>query len=199
MIGSIDYLFCWIPWFIRWVLSWLPKRVRLGVHEKGVKIRGHRVFELGPGTAWFNARWSEIFVENVKRKTLALPDQPLTTKDGKTIRVAGVLIYYVTNIKTWLVENETAEEAVQVKATRVLCDFVRSRDLTEIHTYLPDRRADSILTKTAQSELGQKFGVRIEELGFNGFAESEVKDLCHSGSIETAGTEISVEHHDEED
>lgn len=49
MLG-LETLFCWVPWIIKWTLSWLPKRGRIGTHERGVKIRGDETFELSPGT-----------------------------------------------------------------------------------------------------------------------------------------------------
>lgn len=198
MLG-LETLFCWVPWLLRWVLSWFPTRLRLGAHEEGVKIRGAEVFALGPGTVWYFGRWSEVFVDNVKRKVKWLPDKPLTTRDGKRVRVGGVIIYYITNIKTWLVENELPDEGLQADATRVLRNFITSKDFSEIQEYLPGRRTDDELTRMAQDELGQAFGVRIQLLSFDTFAEAEVKDIYISSPFEDdTNKRPSVERFDEE-
>lgn len=180
MLG-LENLFCWVPWIIRWCLSWLVTRGRIQTHERGVKICGNKIRELEPGTYWYFHRWSECFIDNIKRKVIELDDQLLTTKDGKRVRVGGVLIYHITNIVTWLVENEHAEEGLVVDAARVLRDLVVASTFADLQEPTARLRKDDEMTKRAQADLGSDFGVRIRHLGLTIFAESDALALHHSG------------------
>lgn len=193
MLG-LETLFCWVPWLVRWVLSWCPKRVRLGVHEKAVKIRGKQVIPLEPGTSWFNARWSMVKRVVVSRRVIDLDDQCLTTKDGRDVRVGGVVVYRVVNPETFLVDNEDAEHGVMTEAARVLRDFVRDHTFEEIQNHAPNGRNDDRLTRSGQALLGAAFGVRVEVLGFTNFVATKVRSLHHSGYVfgSSTGTDATA-------
>ena len=182
---GLETLFCWVPWIIKWFLSWLPTRARLYVHEGGVKITGAKVMILQHGTFWFFRRWSECYVDNIKRKVIDLPKQVLTTKDGKRVRVGGVLIYHIRAIDTWIIENEDPERGVQIEAERVIREWVKHHDFKEVQEYDPQKREEDDLTKAGQEQLGSFFGIWVRQLGFKDFAETDAKDLYHSGEIHT--------------
>ena len=198
MLG-LENLFAWIPELIGWCCSWLPRRGRLYVHEGGVKLTGAKVKVLEHGTFWFFPRWSECYVDNIKRKVVDLPKQVLTTKDGKRVRVGGVLVYHIRDIAKWIVENEDPANGVLIEAERVVREWVRHHDFDEVQNYDPKKREDDDLTKLAQDELGSDFGVWVRDLGFKDFAETDAKDLYHSGELITgqsaaiAVTEEAVE------
>lgn len=178
---GLEPLFSWLPELLRWLLSWLPHAHRLPVHEGGVKISGKRVREIKPGWYVWLPRFTEIFTDNVKRKVVELPEQLLTTGDGKRVRAGGIMAYHITNVTTWLVENENPEHGVQAEAARVLREWVKSETFKAVQDFKPEKRGDDDLTRLAQSQLGTDFGVRIRQLGLASFAESEAIDLHHSG------------------
>lgn len=182
MLG-LENLFSWIPLLVTWCVSWLPTRERMPAHGRGVLISGPKVTAIEPGTYWYWPRWAEALTDNVKRKVQDLPKQTLTTNDGKRVRLGGVLVYHITNIETWLVENENAEHGVQVDAKRVLRDFVRTHSFEEIQDYKPTTRGADDLTRDAQAELGSDFGIRIRSLGLAEFCETDATDLYHSGAL----------------
>lgn len=196
MLG-LENLFAWFPWLIQWILSWLPKRGRLHYHEGGVKITGEKVKVLKFGTYWFNARWSEIYTDNIRRKVIELTKQVLTTKGGKRVRLGGVFIYHITNIKTWLVDNEDPAQGVQVEAERVLREWVKSRSFEDVQDYDPQKREDDDLSRTAQEKIGQYFGVWVRMLGIKDFAETNAMDLYHGGEVTTKRLDSVVEQIEE--
>lgn len=184
MLG-LENLFCWVPWLITWCLSWLITRGRLYVHEGGVKITGGKIKILKHGTFWFFHRWSECYIDNIKRKVIDLPKQVLTTKDGKRVRVGGVFVYHIRDIAKWIVENEDPASGVLIEAERVVREWVRHHDFDEVQEYNPKKREEDDLTKLAQDELGADFGVWVRDLGFKDFALTDAKDLYHSGELIT--------------
>jgi len=178
---GLEPLFSWIPALLLWLLSWMPHAARCPVHEGGVKISGAKVRTIGPGWYWWVPRFTEVFTDNVKRKVIDLPEQLLTTKDDCRVRAGGILIYHISNIERWLVENESPEHGVQVQAARVLREWVKARDFGDVQAFNPDKRKEDELTRLAQSEVGQDFGVRIDQLALASFAETDATDLHHSG------------------
>ncbi len=183
---GLEPLFSWLPELLSWMLSWLPHGARLPVHEGGVKISGTRVREVKHGgfsRSWYFwvPRFSEIFTDNVKRKVIELREQLLTTSDGKRVRAGGIMAYHITNVVTWIVENEDPEHGVQAEAARVLREWVKVQTFDEVQAFKPSRRDYDDLTRMAQSELGTAFGVRIRQLGLASFAETAATDMHHSG------------------
>lgn len=181
MLG-LENLFAWVPQLVAWMVSWLPSRGRLHVHEGGVKIRGAKVFEIKHGTYWWWPRWAEIYTDNIKRKVTSLPEQTLTTQDGHRVRIGGVLIYRIKKIIPWLIENEDPTHSVQTDAARILRDWVRSKTFAHIQAFQPKTREGDELTKVAQSELGREFGIWVSFLGFTDFAKTRAVDIYHSGT-----------------
>lgn len=185
---GFEPLFSWIPELLLWMLSWLPHGARLPLHEGGVKISGVRVSEIKRGKvlrSWYFwvPRFSQIFTDNVKRKVVELPEQLLTTGDGKRVRAGGIMAYHISNVVTWLVENEDPEHGVQAEAARVLREWVKCRTFAEVQEFKPEKRGEDGLTRMAQADLGTDFGVRIRQLGLASFAESAATDLHHSGLV----------------
>ena len=97
-------------------------------------------------------------------------------------RVGISFAFTITNIKTWLIDNEEAENGVLVDVQRVVLKFVRTHTFAEIQEH--DEEA---LTKLAQKELGRYFGVQVKQLGITTFVETVCRDLNHSG-ISMPGT-----------
>lgn len=166
---------------VHWTLNWLPHIDRLHVHEGGVAISGRKVRKLKHGTYLWIPNLTEVFTDNVKRKSRALENQTLTTSDEKTVRVGGVLEFSVENIVTWLVENEDPEQSLLVQAGRVLRQWIEQNDFARIHEFNPEKRRDDELTRLAQTELGTSFGVRVRLLGISDFAMTTARDFSITG------------------
>ena len=183
---GLEPLFSWIPELLGWLLSWLPHAGRLPVHEGGVKISGERVRELTHGgrlRSWYFwvPRFSDIYLDNIKRKVVELPEQLLTTSDEIRVRAGGIMVYHIANVITWLVENEDPEHGVQADASRVLREWVKSKTFAEVQAFKPEKRGEDDLTRMAQAQLGTDFGVRVRQIALASFAKSDATDLHHSG------------------
>lgn len=185
---GLETLFHLVYEFFHWLVSWLfPKQGMIDKTERGVLIRGNYVKVLLPGPYWHWVRWSDVYVDNIVRKVREMTDQALTTEDGKTVRAGGVIEFEITDIESWIVNNEDPEQGLMVAAQRVLRDFVRSSTFDEIQGFEPedideDDEADDPLTARAREELNGDFGVHVIQLGLTVFAESTARDFNHTGS-----------------
>lgn len=176
---GLETLFHLVYELVHWIISWcVPDYGMIEAQERGVKVTGAKVTELEPGGYWMHAARTTVYKDNVRRKVREPSDVVATTKDGCTVRVGISLAFVISNIKTWLMDNEDAEQGLLVDVQRVVLKFIRTHDFAEIQDH--DEEA---LTKLAQKELGRYFGVQVKGLGITTFAETELRDLNHSGDI----------------
>lgn len=200
MIAGVEQVFHLVYEVFHWAVDWCSFNYgRIHPHEGGVKVAGDNPpVELKPGHYWYHDRLHKVYVDNVKRKVRDLPVLTITTKDGFSARIQGVIIFHITNIVTWLIENEEPDDALLTDATRVFTSWARTQTFDELCAWNPDRRKEDDLTRLAQAEMGQDFGVRVRHLGIiNGPVETTARDLHVSG--EGAGVIDSGEDEDVEE
>lgn len=182
---GLETLFHLVYELVHWIVSWcVPEYGVIEAQEMGVKVTGVRVKELKPGGYWQHRQRTTVYKANVKRVVREPADVNATTKGedaetaGVPVRVGISLAFVITNIKTWLIDNEDAEQGLLIDAQRVALKFVRTHTFDEIQDHDEDE-----FTKLAQKELGRYFGVQIRQLGITTFVETECKDLNHSGTL----------------
>jgi len=174
---GLETLFHLVYELVHWIVSWLiPQYGVIEAQEMGVKVTGARVKELPPGGYWQHRQRTTVYKANVKRAVREPSDVIATTKDGMAVRVGISFAFTINNIKTWLIDNEDAEDGVLVDVQRVVLKFVRQHTFEEIQNHDEDQ-----FTKLAQKELGRYFGVQVKQLGITTFVETECRDLNHSG------------------
>ena len=174
---GLETLFHLVYELVHWIISWcVPDYGIVEAQEMGVKVTGKRVKELEPGGYWHHAARTTVYKANVKRVVREPSDVIATTQDGTPVRVGISVAYIITNVKTWLIDNEDAEEGLLVDVQRVVLKFVRGHTFDQIQDHDEDQ-----FTKLAQKELGRYFGVQVKQLGITTFVETECRDLNHSG------------------
>ena len=105
--------FAWISDFVNLFISFFPHLIIVKKIESGVKfVRGKHVKILKPGLRWYWPLVTEQEVVVVVRQVTNLAPQTLMTKDGKTVIASAVVVYRVSNIEAFLVENHDADEAI---------------------------------------------------------------------------------------
>lgn len=179
---GLETLFHLVYELVHWIVSWsVPQYGVIEAQEEGVKVTGAKVSELKPGGYWQHRQRTTVYKANVKRVVREPADVIATTKDEMSVRVGISLAFRISNIKTWLIENEDSEQGLLIDAQRVILGYVRK------HTFAQIQDHDEVqLTKLAQKELGRYFGVQVTQLGITTFVETECKDLNHSGSLDGA-------------
>lgn len=176
---GLGTLFQLIYELVHWCVQWCVPAVCMIEHtDRAVKVTAGKVEELGPGYHWWHRRASKVYFTNVMRQTSALDDQLLTTKDGKTVRVGGMLVYQIVDITKYLVENEDADDGAEEMAAHALREVVIGSTFAEMQE--PRTRKRDELTKSAQEMLSE-FGLRVHYLRLTTFAETTARDLNHTG------------------
>lgn len=179
---GLEQLFCWVPWLVRWTMGWVPHLGRVHRFQRGVKVSGSRVKVLSGWYFWL-PHFSDVYTENVVRKVVVLPEQLLTTSDGHRVRVGGLLVYTITDIVIWLIENEDADHGLLNEAARVLRDWVRTRTFQDIVE--ADSSDMDELTMMCTDAVELDFGVDVRSLGFTNFAKTSSLNLHLMGAVRT--------------
>jgi regulator of protease activity HflC (stomatin/prohibitin superfamily) len=151
---------------------------RLGICRTthgGVKFRrGSVISEIRPGLFWWWPLVTEVEVIATARQTLNLPAQRLTTKDGVSVVVAGVVVYTIRNVVQALTANWDHDATIGDISLAALARHIaehRFRDLLEAQA---GDGASSHLTKLCHADLSRPYGVNVERFFISDFARARV-------------------------
>lgn len=138
-------------WFIPWVI--------IDAYEMGVVLRlgkFNRVINPGLRIIWpFGIE--SVKYETVVRQTAYLDVQSLTTKDGKTVSVAGIITFTITDIKKFLLDIDDGENDMSNMVYGIIADCVEDTNWREIKTQVFNCRVFG----HAQKECNEYCGVNI--------------------------------------
>lgn len=134
-------------------------------YDRGVKLRfGKAVCDktgkvkiLEPGPHW---KWP--FIDNinshmVKITTMDLSEQTVTTKDGQSIVVRGILKYEVNDVATLLLEVDSATAALKDMSMGILRNILINKNWSECNTPELGRQ----ITEKIRNE-AKKWGIKVE-------------------------------------
>ena len=170
--------FSWLSQLIETFYRFIPHIVIIRATHAGVKwIRGSKIKAMPPGLHWYWPLTTELEVLVTARQTLAIPDQVLTTKDGKKITVKTLVVYKIRDIiqaigKANWDTDATVNDLTQSAVMRV----VATHTLGEILGGIADESITATLTKEVRKELRQ-YGVYIVRAKLVNFAETKVFKL----------------------
>lgn len=180
----MDAAFAWLSELVNWVGKFFPRLKIIRITHMGVAfVHGSRVKILTPGLIWWWPLVTEITVIPVVRQLSHLAPQTLCTKDGKTVVCGGIIIYTVTDIEQYLVNNEDAPEAIGEVSLAVIREVVVTHTFSEIQE---GRKAlDAILTVEASAAL-KDFGVTVLHMRLSDFAPAFALSLISNSWTEPA-------------
>ncbi len=114
--------FAWLNQLIETFYRFIPRILIVRATHGGVKwIRGKKIKPLGPGLHLYWPITTDVEVIVVARQTLAIPDQVLTTRDGRKVVVKTLVVYKIRDVVqavgkvNWDVDttiNDLAQSAV---------------------------------------------------------------------------------------
>lgn len=148
-------------------------------YEGAVVLRAgniHRVRYAGMYWKW--PLVEHIDSHYIKDDTILFPTQTLTTLDGKTVTVSGMVLYHVEDILPFLTELNQPLQAISDIGISIIADNIISNDLSYANS-------EEIIQKIGEdiSEECKKWGITIEYFKFTGVASS--RSLNISKQIES--------------
>lgn len=164
----------WIGELVQWFsqffprLTWVPP-----THGAITFTRGKKVRVYGPGLAgrwWWPMWWpfwTEMHTYPVVRQTHDMASQTLTTVDGETITVAGVIVYRIDDLEKALTSQWDLEDTIRDISTLAMAEFVTGTSFHDV------QHEDGRALKTAiQGPLAQ-YGIGVEKAGIADFARTK--------------------------
>ena len=120
--------------FIIGVWEWLIPWVVIDPYEAGVVIQlGTYRRTISPGI-WLICPFGidEVKYETVVRQTAYLDVQSVTSKDGKSLSVAGIVTFEITDIKKFLLEIDDGESDMTNMIYGIITETVENTDWQNI-------------------------------------------------------------------
>ena len=116
-----DILFCWCPRF-----------TIVQPDEKGVRVTcGGWVENLDPGLHWYWPMLTTMDTVNVSPQFIDLPNQYVTTDDGDTVAISGVVGYHIIDPKEALYNVQDYDVSLPNLAMGIIASKVGSDSLTD--------------------------------------------------------------------
>jgi regulator of protease activity HflC (stomatin/prohibitin superfamily) len=174
----MDAALGWIGDIIKTLIKFVPHIVHVRATHAGVKFVRAKTRVIGPGIHWYWPLVTYPFIYPTVRQVLPLEQQLVRTKDGRTVVVDGVVVYFISNIETFLVDNYEAEASL----TEVALAGIRAAilDLTLDEIFSGRVKLDKRLTKEVGESL-EEYGVTVEFAKLQSCAEGAV--LIHAGNM----------------
>lgn len=138
--------------------------------EQGIILRlgkYHRTLE--PGLHWIIPFMERVIVDNVVPSTFHVGPISVTTKDGKTVTLAGVVTWSIKDIRTFLLEVEDAESVIEDSSYGTLGDMTRERNWDQL---IEPRSRFKFYVEKRLIRTMRKYGVRVERFQFTDMTTS---------------------------
>lgn len=161
-------------------------------YQRGIVLRfGRFQREAGPGLRW---HWpfgiERISVDNVVPRTIRLDPQSVTTRDNVQAVVSAVITYQVEDIKTFILEVESARHAMEDVGYGSVARYMMAHTFDEARGLdTPEDRRKALdveneLTKTARRRAA-RYGVRVIDVQLVDFTRSRSIRLMQAGTHQT--------------
>lgn len=177
----MESAFSWLSQLVETFYKLFPHVLIVRATHGGVKwVRGKHVKLLKPGWHLWWPLTTEVEVIVTARQTLAIPDQVLTTQDGKKVVVKALVVYRVPDPvkavgeKCWDLDM-TLNDLTQAAVVRVIA----THTYEEIMAGIRDESLTKSLTREVRREL-RPFGAHVSRCKLVDFADCKVYKLLTS-------------------
>jgi regulator of protease activity HflC (stomatin/prohibitin superfamily) len=187
----MDSALGWIGEIVAWLACWIPQIFHVRTTEKAIKFVKAKAKLVEPGIHVYWPITTQLEIYPVVRQVMDLPVQTVMTKDetaptgASPVAVGGVVIYTITNLYMFMVENYDAADSMSEAAQT----GVRKAVLAETVQSINEGRAkiDHRLTREVQNAV-EAFGVEVEVARLTTFAPTNVISLLGDGSFNMSPT-----------
>jgi regulator of protease activity HflC (stomatin/prohibitin superfamily) len=154
MSGALD----WIGHIFEWIGSFIPRILHIKSTHRGVMFTRDKVKEIGPGLHVYLPFWANPDTYPVKRQTINLPAQVLTTADKKSVVIDVAVIYEVDDILKALVDTFNLEDTIRDTAQGAVKRVVIGETFDDLQR--KQTIVDKLLTKKVRAFL-RPYGIKV--------------------------------------
>jgi len=168
VLNVLDKIFCWFP-----------RLTFVEPDESGIRVTfGRRVKDLESGWYWYCPLFQNVRKVNVMSQVIDLPEQVLTTQDGKTIYVSGGIVYSIKHPRKAILNVQDYDEAIQVIGMRYITQYV----MEHMFEACKDIEAVCKGIYDAVRKHGFRWGIEVEEAFLTDIAEGKVVRIALKGA-----------------
>lgn len=176
----------WIGQFFDAILSFIPHIKIVRSTHSGVRFRSGRYPQLmsaenglfKTGVHFYWPIVTEVEVVPVKRQTVNLVAQYVTTKDDIAVGVSGIVVYEVSDVVKLLTESFEYDDTVKDFALAAIKNAMSSMTYIDIKESHED--FDEVLTDLLRKEL-QDYGINVLNVTLTDFTKCRVYALWGAG------------------
>jgi regulator of protease activity HflC (stomatin/prohibitin superfamily) len=140
-----------------WNDLWMFKIVR--ENERAIRLRfGKKNKHFGAGLVFKYPFIDEILVQYVCDDTVLLPSQKLTTKDGKSITITGVVLYSVEDVEPFVLNASVPTQTISDVAQGAISETIIGMNYPQIIESL--EKLSNEISKDVRREC-KHWGVKI--------------------------------------
>lgn len=178
----MDSALAWIGQIAEWVGKLIPRLMILDTTEGAVKyVRGSRPVFCGPGLHWYWPIVTTWSPSATARQADRLQAQTIVTTDDKTIVVAAIIVYTVTDLLTLLTTTYHAQTCVADITLTSVHDVCCQMSWEELKAEQRRGTLDTKLKNAAQRQL-REYGVNVVKVMLTDLAPARVLKLLQSMS-----------------
>lgn len=174
----MDSALGWIGQLVEWIASFIPHYVHAKATHMGVMFTRDKTRVMNPGIHWYLPFWSEPILYPVKRQTLNLPPQVLTTKDDKEILASVVVTYEIDDIHKALVDTYDFEDTIRETSQGAVKKVISTKSFEEIKKNQHD--IDVELCRRIRSVI-RVYGVKVIEAVITDLGKTRIYRLVGDG------------------
>ena len=177
----MESAFAWIGQIAEWFGNFIPTWELVRATENAVKfLPGGKTKVLGPGIHWYWPVTTEMETVAVVRQVLDTQPQTIMTQDHEPVYVSGLVVYTISNLHAYMVENYDAADNLDDIVQTAIRKTIVNRDFLTIQKARAD--VDNRLTSDVQKAL-EPFGIEVEAARITDFSRARVTNMVGNGLI----------------
>jgi regulator of protease activity HflC (stomatin/prohibitin superfamily) len=175
----MENAFMWLRDIADWLGMFVPRRVIVDSTHGWVKfVKGGKIITGGPQIVMFWPVTTNLHTYPTARQAVSLPSQVITTKDGQTVAIGGLLVYDIADLEKILAHTYDPEETIKDIAASSLHD-VCCRETWDDLRGGQGRQLDTKLKNEAKKDLDD-YGVRVIKFTLTTMALATVTRVIRS-------------------
>lgn len=174
------HAFDWIGYIVEWIGNFIPRIIHIKRTHQGVIFTRSKAKKANPGIHFYLPLWSSIEIYPVKRQTLNLPSQTLTTKDQSTVLIEVAVIYNIRDIYRAIVDTYELQDTIRDICQSSVKNCIVAYTFDEILDNL-DAIDEEILNDISDNLID--YGIGIENAFITDIAKCKVLKLVYPSNL----------------
>lgn len=178
----MESAFAWLGHIAEWFGQFIPRLAIVDYTHGAVKmVKGAKVVALEPGLHAYWPLTTNFYLYPTARQGEDLRSQTIVTADDKTIAVAGMLVYEVSDIKQLIANTYKPDQTIKDISLTVIHDVCCQLTWPELREQQRSGKLDRALKAEAKKAL-EPYGVKVLKVMLTDLAPCRVLKLMQTSA-----------------